>query len=107
MKKAMILMVPFILLACSCKTESPANGWREKVNNNLIGRITLGTTGNCAAGQGRHVVCTVTEEDVRCWASVSYTDGSPSRGWELENCLGQYLIYDDGNFSYFYGFAPP
>jgi len=97
------------LAACKDNRPDPPNGWGQKVNNQTIGRITLdNTVFNCAATRKKHVICTPIMDSIEyvCAAFVTFTDGSPRERWE-KACPAfgatDTLIFDDGQFSYFYG----
>ena len=103
------LMVAFLMQGClpdSKKNDRPVqpDGWKEKVNNKIIARVVVPDFRNCAVTRGRNVECTVVEDTILCSAVVSFTDGSRKQHWKNE-CTKSFLIFDDGEFSYFYGWS--
>jgi len=97
-------------MACHSKRPDPPNGWIQKVNNQTIGRITLDNqVFNCAATRDKHVICSSIMDSIEyvCAALVTFTDGSPRERWEKACPSGlnatDTLIFDDGQFHYFYG----
>jgi len=98
-----------VLIACHSKRPDPPNAWIQKANNTTIGRITLDNqVFNCASTSNKHVICTPMLDSIEyvCAAFVTFTDGSPRERWE-KACpafgASDTLIFDDGQFSYFYG----
>lgn len=80
---------------------TPPNGWKQKVNNTVIKRVSLADLYTCAYTEGRNVRCR--SDSIDCSATVSFTDGSADETWQDYCGLDNYLIFDDGSFSYFYG----
>ncbi len=98
-----------VLIACHGKRPDPPNGWIQKVNNQTIGRVILDNQVlNCAVTRKKHVICTPNLDSLEfvCAAFVTFTDGSARERWE-KACApfgaSDTLIFDDGQFSYFYG----
>lgn len=98
-----------MIFACNGDRPEPPDGWRQKINNELIGRVTLEgePVMNCARTRGRHVICQpiIDSLEYKCYAIVSYLDNTPTEMWEKACPVLQSdtLIFDDGKFSYFYG----
>ncbi|WP_421873616.1 hypothetical protein [Marinoscillum sp.] len=103
-----ILFVVLLLDACNANRPEPPDNWVQRVNNKSINKITLagGIPINCAYTSGRHVLCGAERDSIpeSCHAYVTYLDGTPREMWSMScSFRNDTLIFDDGEFSYFYG----
>ncbi|HCX21213.1 MAG: hypothetical protein CMB80_08610 [Flammeovirgaceae bacterium] len=102
-----LFLAVVLLEACNQNRPIPPDNWVQKVNNQSINKITFTGDGrNCASSTGPHVLCGANYDSIptKCYAMVMYLDGTPKEEWQKEcTFLGDTLIFDDGQFSYFYG----
>ena len=104
------LLISIVFLgSCHHNRPDPPDNWDKKANNQVIGQIVLDNqVRNCASTVKKHVICTTPPDTLEnvCAVIVTYTDGTPRERWEKDciNFMGNdTLVFDDGQFTYFYG----
>ena len=111
--KTALYLIPLVLISCHTHRADPPDHWIKKTNNNVIGQISFdNNVFNCAETAGKHVICVPNMDtlDHECAVFVTFTDGSARERWS-KSCpdygTTDTLLFDDGQFTYFYGTKAP